>query len=132
VQQTAAVRVVQSVGDWGNDPRHLGGWNAIRVPVGEQPGGIGAVNEFHCDPQLAVEVATVVDGDDVRMAQRRHHLGFLVEPLPILLVVTDLDAEHLEGVVSRQPGVPGQVDLTHPTGAEDASDGVSGEDLAVS
>ena len=66
------------------------------------------------------------------MAQRRHHLGFLVEPLPVLLVMTDLDAEHLQSVVPRQSGVLGQVDLTHPTGAENAPDGVSGEDLAVS
>jgi hypothetical protein len=46
--------------------------------------------------------------------------------------MTDLDAEHLQSVVPRQSGVLGQVDLTHPTGAENAPDGVSGEDLAVS
>ena len=125
------MRIVQSVGDRGNDPHHLGGWNALRVPVGKQPGGVGAIDEFHRDPQLAVAVAAVVDGDDVRMAQRRHHLGFLVKPLPVLLVMTDLDAEDLESVVPRQPGVLSQVDLAHPTGAENAPDGVAGENLAV-
>ena len=131
VQQLTAMGVVECICDGGDDAHHIGGRNAVRVPVGQQPASIGAIDEFHRDPQLAVTITAVVNGDDIRVAQRRHHLGFLVESLPILLVVADTSAEHLEGIQTGQSRMLSQIDLTHASGAENPPDGVAGEDLAV-
>ena len=80
---------------------------------------------------MAFEVAAVVDGDDVRVAQHRHHLGFPIESLSILLIVADPGAEHLERIVAGQARMLRQINLAHSSGAEDPTDGVVGEDLTV-
>ena len=100
MQHLVTVRVVQSVGDGGDDPHHLGGGNAFRILVAQQPGGVGAVDEFHRDPQLAFEVPPVVDGDDVRVAQCGDHLGLQVETLAVFLVAADRGTEHFECIVA--------------------------------
>ena len=131
MQQTATMCVVERVGDRGDDLHHLGGRNALWMLIGQQPSGISAVDELHRDPQLTVEITAVIDGDDVPMPQGCHHLGFLVEPLPELLIVADCGAEHLEGLAARQPRVLREIDLAHAPGAQDPHDRVAGEDLTV-
>ena len=126
-----AVRVIQGVGDRVDDAHYLGSRDSPGMDLRQQSGGIGAVDELHGDPQAAVVIAAVVDGDDVRVVQGRHHLGFLVEPLPVLVIVTDLGAEHLEGVTPGQARMLRQVDLAHATDTEGSLDGVAGEALAV-
>ncbi len=131
VQQPTAVGVIEGIGDIGDDVRHVGGRNPVRVLVGQQPGGIGAINELHGDPQLAVEVTAVVDGDDVRVPQHRHHLGFPIESLSILVIMADTGTEHLERIVAGQARMRSKINLAHSSGAEDPTDAVTGEDLAV-
>ena len=131
MQQALAVGVVQRLGDRGDDAHHLVRWHPVRVALGEQPGGVGALDILHCDPQLVVELATVVDRDDVRMGQRGDHVRLEVEPLPVLLVLADRRAEDLQCVVAGQPGVLDEIDLAHPAGPEGPQDGVTSNDLAV-
>ena len=65
------------------------------------------------------------------MTQTCHHLGFLVEALPKLVVVADRSPQDLQGVEPRQPRVLSEIHLTHSPDAEDALNRVAGEDLAV-
>ncbi len=131
VQQALAVRVVQRLGDRGDDAHHLVGRHPVRVAVGEQVRGIRAVDELHGDPELVVELPAVVDRHDVRVRQGGHHVGFEVEPLPVFVVAADRRAEDLQGVIARQPGMLNQVNLAHASGPEGPQDGVTSNNLAV-
>ena len=126
VQQPAAVRVVQRVGHRRDDANHLGGRDAPGV-ASQQPRGVDPVDELHRDPQPAVELAAVVDRDDVRMTQGGHHLGFEIETPAVLLVVADRVAEHLQRIPTGQPGMLREIDLAHPAETEQANDCVAGE-----
>ena len=132
VQNVTAVGIVERIGNRGHDVHDLFGWDSGAVLLRHQPESVGAVDELHGDPQLAVAVAAVIDRDDVGVAQCRHHLGFLVEPLAVLRVMTDLGAEHLQRIPARQARMLGQIHLAHATRAEHAQDRVAGECLAVS
>ena len=123
--------VVESLGDGGDDPDHVGDRYPVGVTLGEQLPGVGAGDVLHRDPEAPITIPAVVDRDDVGMVQRGHHLGFLVEPLPIFVVVADAGAEDLQRVLARQAGMLGEVHLAHATAAEDAQDGVVGEEFAV-
>ena len=72
VQQVALVRVVERLGDRGDD---LGDLVAPACPSRYASRSrlrrVGAVDVVHRDPQLTVELAAVVHADDVRVPQRR-------------------------------------------------------------
>ena len=73
--------------------------------------------------------ASVVDADDVGMAQSCGQVGFADEPLPERGVAGDVGAKHLEGILAGQAGMLDQVDLAHSAGAEQPQNPVSGEGL---
>ena len=131
VQHPAAMGVIERIGHRGHDADHVGGRDSVGVPALEHPAGVDAVDQLHRDPQSGVTVAAVEDGDDIRVVQRRHHLGFLVEPPPELLVVADPGTENFQGIATRQAGMLREVHLAHTPAAEDAHDGVPGEDLTI-
>ena len=61
--------------------------------------------------ELSLELAPVVDADDVRVRQPRGEVGFPVEPLPERTVGGEIGRQDLEGIVAGQPRMLGQV---HP------------------
>ena len=92
-----------------------------------EPGGIGARHVVHRDPQLAVVFTTVMHADDVGMPQRRGDIGFTFEPLPVLVIGRDPGAQNLQRVLAGEPGVLGEVDLTHPSGTQAPDNGIPGK-----
>ena len=131
VQQLALMGVVQCLADRGDDPDHLVRRHAVRVLLLQQARRIGALDVVHRDPQLALELAAVVDADDVRVPQRRGDVGLAVEPLAVLRVVGERGRQHLERVITRQSWVLGQIDLAHPPGTQVPQDRVARETLAI-
>ena len=70
------------------------------------------------DEAVGVDIAAVMHLHDVLVPQRGRDVGLPVEPLPVLTVGADGCREHLQCVIARQPGMLGQIDLAHTTGAE--------------
>src|SRR4029079_5471363 len=58
-----------------------------------------------------------------------HHVGFPLEPLTVFVVGADVPAQDLDGLVARQPGMLGEVDLAHSTRSELPHDRVPREGL---
>ena len=68
---------------------------------------------------------------DAVQAQTKSNYGLAIESLPIFAFRADRRRQHLERVAARQPGMLGQIDLTHPACAQRPQDRVSGDHLAV-
>ena len=113
VQQPTPVRVVQRGGDRADDLDRLLARHARGITLPDQPPGVGAVDEVHRDPQLAVDLAAVVHADDVRVEEGRREVRLAVEALTELRIRRDLGGQDLHRVAARQSGVLGQIDLTH-------------------
>ena len=88
-------------------------WHACRIFLFQQVGSVGAVDVVHRDPQLTVVFASVVDPDDVGMAQSGGQVGLADEPLPERGVAGYVRAEDLQGLLAGQAGMLDQVDLAH-------------------
>ncbi len=129
MQQPLLVRIVERLGDRGDDVEDFLFGHAVRVAVAQQLGRVRPVHVVHRDPDLAVHVATVVHPDDVRVPQRRGEVGFAVEPLPVLVVGADVGRQHLERIAPGQSRMLGEVDLAHASGAQKPHDGVAREGL---
>ena len=131
VQQPAIVGIVKRAGDGLDDGAHLVDRHAVLIALLYQPGGIGAVDVVHGDPQLTVEFAAVVHTDDVRVPKRCGEICLPVEPFAELTIRGDRLGEDLNHIATRQPRVQGQIDLGHPAGAQRAQDRVAGERRAA-
>jgi hypothetical protein len=70
------------------------------------------------------------DGDDVRMAERRHRLRLAAEAGEAHRIAGKLGGENLEGDGPLEVGVLGEVDLSHPPFAEFADNAVVRERAA--
>ena len=114
VQQLTLVRVVERIGHRIDDADHHVGWHAVRIPLCQQPGGVGALDVIHRNPQMPVDLPAVVYRDDVGMPQGGGHVGFAVEPLAVFGVGGHRRRKHLERVLTGKSGMLGQVDLAHP------------------
>ena len=125
------MRVVQSAGDTGHDGHQFSRRDPVRMVVSEQSRAVDPVDELHRDPQLALEVAAIIDVHDVRVPKAGSHLRFEKEPLAVLLIGGDTRPEDLERVLARQPRMVREVDLAHRARADDPGDGVAGERLPV-
>ena len=123
--------VVQRAGDGRDDRSDLLGGHAHRVAVPQQAGRVGPVDEVHGDPQLALEVAAVVDPHDVGVPQRGGQVGLSDEALAVVLVPGDVLVEDLQCVAARQMRVAGEVDLTHAAGPQRPNKRVPGEILTL-
>ena len=102
-----------------------------RVALLEQVAGVGAVDEVHRDPQAAVELAPVVHTHEVWMPQSRCQLSLADEPCPEFLIVGGVGGQDLECIQTGQAGMLDEINLTHPTGAEEPLNGVTGENVTV-
>src|ERR1700710_1132482 len=107
MQQQTLVRVVQSLRNGSDDPDHLVWRHAVGVALLKKSSGVGALHVVHRDPQLVVELASVVDTDDVRVPQTGGDVGFTIEPLPVFRVVGESGGQYLQRVVAGQAGVLG-------------------------
>jgi hypothetical protein len=106
------VRVVEGVRDRGHYLDHRVWRHAIGIAIAQQLGRVGAIDVVHRKPQPALELAPVVQADDVRVPQCCCQVGLPVEPFAILRVGRYIGRQDLERVTARQPRVLGQVELT--------------------
>ena len=60
----------------------------------------------------------VVNGEDVRMVQRRGSPGFLLKPVKAVRVGRQARGQDLDRYVAAQAGIAGAIDLAHPAGAK--------------
>jgi len=90
-------------------------------PTFREPARHGrAVDQLHDDVQLAIGAADVVDGQHVRVRQRREQLRLAEEsPPPFFSRRSGARlAQALDRDLARQLGVEGRVHDAHPAGAE--------------
>src|SRR5262245_35172269 len=78
--------------------------------------------EFSGDEMGRIEIADLIDGDDVGVVERAGGSGLLLEPEQTLIVFGALFEQQLERDLSFEPRVEGQIDLPHPAGAERRND----------
>jgi hypothetical protein len=91
---------------------------------------VGAVDVAHHQVQLRVDLARVVDRDDVRVLERRRRLRLRQEARPEVLVPRELRDDQLEGHGPLQAAVVGAVDDAHPAAADKLLEPVA-ENLAA-
>ena len=104
MQQTSLVCVVERAGDRCDDGAHVVFRHPIRIQGFHQLSRVGALDVVHRDPQLTLELASVVHADDVRMKERGGQVGFAVEPAPKFGVRRDIRRQvlsaHRDGAAS--------------------------------
>ena len=84
-------------------------------------------DEGHLDVEPTVDVAVVVDRDDVRGVQARGQRGLSTEPVGVLGVGAQPGAQDLERDLAVLAGVDRAPDLSHPAPAEQCSEPVGAE-----
>jgi hypothetical protein len=89
-----------------------------------------ALQSFHAQEGLALMVADVVDGADVRMVERRGGARLALEALPGVRLVESISGQELERNEPTEPRVLGFVDLAHASGANLRDDLVVQDGLA--
>lgn len=83
---------------------------------------IAALDQAHVDEQHPVDLAEVVDGDDVRVREARHRLRFAGEALAELRILRGRCVQQLQRDVPIALRVGREVDLAHAAAAEQAAD----------
>ncbi len=81
-----------------------------------------AVQAFHDEKIEAVLVPDVVQGADVRMAQRGDRAGLAFEALTRRAASSTRRSQHLDGHRAIEPGIAARVHVTHAAGAEQGLD----------
>src|SRR5207253_7058471 len=84
-----------------------------------------AVNELGCDVMSALRLPDLVNGDDVRMIERRGGLGFLDKAAHAIFVLCELGGQEFECDFTVEPVVFGEVNFAHPARAQRSNDFVS-------
>jgi len=85
----------------------------LQAPATQPIGQAGALDVFHGEVVLAVDLAHVVDLHDVRMAQTGGGAGLLLEPLHVLGAGEVAGEDHLDGHGPLEALLPGLVDHAH-------------------
>ncbi|BDH59432.1 hypothetical protein MTP03_43710 [Tsukamurella sp. PLM1] len=70
-----------------------------RAPLGEHARRVRPGHVLHGDPQPAVELAAVVQVDDVAVVELREHVGLALEPRLVLRVAADRAVQQLQRVL---------------------------------
>ena len=96
---------------------------------------VGPVDVPHRDVEqtvgvAAVDLACVVDRDDVRVVEPRRALRLSHEPLPEARVVRQRRRQHLEGHLAAEAHVLGEIDDAHAAAAEQGLHPVPGQHRA--
>src|ERR1043166_120802 len=71
------------------------------------------VDEFGGDEVPAVFVAHLINGDDVRMIERRSSVSLLTETAETIAILGECFCQNLDGNLSPQARVFSQIHLTH-------------------
>ena len=96
----------------------------------QQRAQVGAVDVAHDQVQPSVDLAGVVDGDDVRVVEARGEARLPQQPLAEGGVVGALRGEQLDGHVASEALVVRPEHLAHAAAADARIDAVAGELVA--
>jgi hypothetical protein len=88
------------------------------------------LEQLEHDVSHAVIGADVMDGQDVRMVESRHRLGFLLEPAEAVGLALAARGHDLECDVPPEARVTRPIDLAHSPGADRGQDLVGAEPAA--
>ena len=125
MDEPAGVRCVERRGDLRADRDRPGRLERALGP--EQGAEVAAVHEPHREVDAAVDVARVVDRDDVRVLQRHHELRLAGEALAEPLVPRQGGRDELQRDGPLQAQVVGPVHDAHPAAADQLLDPVAEE-----
>ena len=115
VHDAAAVRGVERRGDLG---RVLERRRDRHRPLRNQPVQPRAVHQLHRDERRPIVLVDVVDGDDVRVVERRSRTGFLDEAALAIGIGRRFGRQHLYRDRASEPGVVGGVNDAHTAAAD--------------
>ena len=127
VDDARIVRDRQTVGDLAGDLDHARGLQPLPLDraVERLPG-----DELHDDERPAVQVADVVDGDDVRVVEQGRQPRLARQALGRDAVRRQLVGDELDGDEPAQARIARLIDLSHAAGSEGADDLVHADALA--
>ena len=100
--------------------------------LGNSIGEGRSFDQFHDERADAVRVFDAVDVADVRMIERREHLGFATESRQAVRIIRDRREQHFDRDVAIQLAVASAVDLPHAAGPEVGEDLIRAEARAGS
>jgi hypothetical protein len=89
-----------------------------------------AFEPLHHDEMLALVLADVVDGADVRVVERGGGAGFALKPLDGLWIAGQLRWQKLQRDASAEANVFRLINHTHPAAAKLVDDAIVGDGLA--
>ncbi len=124
VDESARVCRVERSGSLLGDPDRT---SRLQWAIAKQLLQVGAVDEPHGQVELAVDLAGVVDGDDVRMLERCREPRLAQEALAERAVRGELRREQLQRDVAVEREIVRAVDDAHPTAPDDRLDPVPSE-----
>ena len=96
-------------------------------PSPQPPLEILALDVAHGDEEIAVDLAGLVDGQDVGVIDGRRHLRLAQEARLGFRVGAELRGDDLEGDLATEAGLLGKVDDAHTASAEDGLDPIRTE-----
>ena len=88
---------------------------------------IAALDQAHVEEQPAVDLAEVVDGDDVRLVQAGRQARLAPEAGLERLVAGEVVGQHLQRDLALTDGVVGAVDLAHAAAADQLDEAIAAE-----
>src|SRR5207248_9240389 len=108
--------------------RHLEQLAQLQASAGDWLAQRVALDELRGDEMRAARLPDFVNGDDVRVVERRG--GLLLEAADPVGVPRELRGQHLEGDLAPEATIQGDEDLTHPALAERGENFVAVEPVA--
>jgi serine/threonine protein kinase len=118
---------MSGVQPFGDLDAYLDGLPPGEPPCRDAPAQRLSLEQLHHRERDAVGHAEVVDREDVGMREGGDDLGLALEARQRLGVVGEVLREDLDGDVPFETGMPGAVDLSHPTGTHLGQDLVGTE-----
>ena len=97
--------------------------SALRHPLAKRD----AFHELGGDERMIVDLSDLVDGENVRMVERRRGLRFMGQAIAMLATRHDVAAEYLQRHGAPKLGVSREIDLPHATRADGREDLVATE-----
>ena len=121
------VGVGEPLEDLGYEPERLRGRDGTLAELGGQ---VAAGDELGDEVEAAVELAVVVDRDDVRAAHLREHGGLAGEPGAVVGVAGEVGRDDLQRDLAVEAGVAGGVHEAHAALTERSQQHVATELVA--